>query len=110
MTAEFDADIPLDYDDDVSNKRRRINDDKLLSGLVNHVPTTNAGESAYIFDEEIQYGGTFLNIKMYGHVLLNQRGTLVIQNRYQVKGSSLNNFFFKGSGSPFLDYQSLCCI
>ena len=59
MTTEFDADIPLDDDDDVSNKRRRINDDKLLSGIVNHVSTTNDGESAYIFDEEIQYGGTF---------------------------------------------------
>ena len=66
-----------------------------MSGLVNHVPTTNAGESAYIFDEEIQYGGTFVNIKMYGHVLLNQRGTLLIQNRYQVRGISLNKFFLQ---------------
>ena len=103
----FDADIPLDDDDDVGNNRRHINNDELLCYLVNQVPTINAGELAYIFDKETQYSGTFGNIKMYVHVLINKCVALLTRKKYQIKGSSLHEFFFKGSVSTSVDYQSL---
>jgi hypothetical protein len=41
------------------------------SYLVNGILTTNAGKFTSPIEEETQYGGTFGNIKISGHVLLN---------------------------------------
>ena len=59
LTNFFDADIPLDDDDDVGNNWCSINDDEFLSGLFNKFPTKNSGELSYIVDEETQYCGNF---------------------------------------------------
>ena len=91
----FDADIPLNDNDDVGNNWRRINDDELLSGLFNKVPTTNAGELSCIVEKETQYGVTFGNIKIYGNVLLNQCGALLTRNNYEIKGSRLHDLFLQ---------------
>ena len=64
LTNVFYADITLENYNDVGNNQRRINDDELLSDPVNQITTTNAGELAYIDDEESQYSGTFGNIKI----------------------------------------------
>ena len=98
-------DINLDDDGNVGNNRRYINDDELLSDHVNQVPATNYGELAYIFYEKTQYCRTFGNITIYGHVLISQCGTLLTQNNFHIKGSSLHMFLFKVSVLPFMNYQ-----
>ena len=92
-----DADIPLDYDGGVSSSWRHINYDELFSCLVNEVPATNAGELAYIADKETQHGGTFGNIKISRHVLLNQCGELLIIKKYWIKGIILHKFFLQST-------------
>ena len=63
--------------------------------IVNQVPNTNAGEFTYIVNKETQYGGTFGKINIFGRVLLNQCGTLLTQNKYQIKIRILHKFFIK---------------
>ena len=66
-----------------------------LCGLLNDVPTTHAGEIANEIEETTKYGGTFGNIRISGHVLLNQCGTLLTRKKYQIKGSSRHRFFLQ---------------
>ena len=63
----------------------------------NVIPTTNAGEIAYVIEEETRYGGSCDNITISGHVLLNQCGTttLLTRKEHQIKGSSKHNFFLQ---------------
>ena len=67
----------------------------MLSDISNQVPTKNAGELAYIVDKEIQYCGTFVKIKISGHILLNQCGILLKQKKYQIKGIRLYKIFIQ---------------
>ena len=78
----FDEGISLDGNDDVGKNWCHIDDYELLSDIFNKVPTKNDGELAYIYDKETQYGGTFVNIKISGHVLLNQCGTIFTRKKY----------------------------
>ena len=89
-----DPDIDLDGNHDIGNENKQgaTNDD--IANLVNVIPTTNAGEFASPIEEETQYGGTFGNIKISGHVLLSQCGTLLTRKKHQIKGSSRHHFFF----------------
>ena len=42
-----------------------------------------------------EYGGTFGNIRISGHVLLNQCGSLLTRKKYQLKGNSRHRFFLQ---------------
>ena len=66
-----------------------------LSDFVKTFPTNSTGESAHWIEEETQYGRTWGNIKMYGHVLLNQGGNLLTRNKYQIKGISRHKLFLQ---------------
>ena len=83
-----DPDIDL-VNDDVGNK----NDQNL--DLTSNLPTTNAGELALTIVHETTYAGTFGNMIVSGHVLLNQCGTLLTRKKHQIKGSSKHHFFLQ---------------
>ena len=68
LTTTHDADIPIIEGDDIGLYQGCQGDD---------VPTTNAGDTVLAIEEETAYGGSFGNIKISGHVLLNQCGTLL---------------------------------
>ena len=82
----YDADVPVDINDDVGND--------LMSDL-KKVPTTNDGELSEVIDEENKYGGKFGNIGIYGHLILNQCGTLLTRKKYHIKVSSIHNFLLR---------------
>ena len=46
-------------------------------GYIDDIPTTNAGAFATEVEHVTKYGGSFGNIKIAGHVILNQCGTLL---------------------------------
>ena len=60
---------------------------------VDMIPTTNQGQLARTIEETSEYAGTFGNIKISGHVMLNQCGTLLTRKRHQIKPSSRHKFF-----------------
>lgn len=62
---------------------------------MDYIPTTNAGQVAMEINEQTKYGGTYNNIKISGHVLLNQCGTLLTRKKHQIKGSSAHHFFLQ---------------
>ena len=62
---------------------------------LDYIPTTNAGQVAMEIEEQTKYGGSFSNIKVSGHVLLNQCGTLLTRKKHQIKGSSAHHFFLQ---------------
>ena len=95
LTTNFDADIPLDYNDDVGNNRRNKNYKEFLSDIFNQVTTTNAGELAYIVDEGTQYGGNFENIQISGNVFINQLDTLFKLKKQQTRRRSLHDIFLQ---------------
>ena len=86
LTTTHDANIPIIEEDDIG----------LYQGCqCNDVPTTNADDTVLAIEEETAYGGSFRNIKISGHVLLNQCGTLLTRNKHQIKSSSRHSFFLQ---------------
>ena len=66
------------------------------SDIAGDIPTTNAGQVLMEVEEMVtEYGGTFGNIRISGHVILNQVGTLLTRKKYQLKGSSRHRFFLQ---------------
>ena len=59
------------------------------------MPTTNAGEYGLKIRYNDNYSGAFGDIKVSGHVILNQNGSLLTRKKYQIKGSSRHKFFYK---------------
>ena len=107
LISSNDPDIEFNVNQDV-DRATNPNDYNILD-FVSDIPTTNAGEMAYEIEEETEYGGTFGNIKISGHVLLNQCGTLLTRKKHQIKGSSRHNFFIqkiiatcRGSSIPLM--------
>ena len=87
LTTSLDVDFPISEDDDIGLNR----DDE--GRVPNVIPTTNAGDIAFVIEEQTRYGGSCDNITVAGHVLLNQCGTLLTRKEHQIKGSSKHNFF-----------------
>ena len=59
------------------------------------IQTTDAGAYAREIEHETKYGGSFGNIRIAGHVILNQCGSLLTRKKYEVKGSSQHKFFLQ---------------
>ena len=93
MTTTLDADIPLDFNDDIGNDILPQDQDENV--YIDHLPSTDAGDLAFEIEETTKYGGTQGNIVISGHVLLNQCGTLLTRKKHQIKGSSRHNYFLQ---------------
>ena len=90
----MDADIPLDFNDDIGDGDLP-QDDNNENNYIDHLPSTYAGNLAFEIEETTKYGGTQGNIVISGHVLLNQCGTLLTRKKHQIKGSSRHNYFLQ---------------
>ena len=60
---------------------------------VDMIPTTNQGQIARRILANSEYAGSFGNIRVSGHVILNQCGTLLTRKKHQIKQSSRHQFF-----------------
>ena len=104
---DFDDFLTSTYDPDIPNTELNDNDEDAFN--FDPIPTTNAGEFAYEVSDEMIKSGTFGDMVISGHVLLNQCGTLLTRKKYQIKGSSRHKFFLQricattiGSSIPLL--------
>ena len=60
------------------------------------LPTPDAEELPLEIEETTKYGGQFGKILISGHVILNQCGILLKNNKYQLNGSSRHTLFLQG--------------
>ena len=95
LTTALDVDLELeddDFGDGIDGDGNRFDS----TDFVNDIATTNAAQIPMQIEETVtEYGGTFGNIRIAGHVLLNQCGTLLTRKKYQLKGSSRHRFFLQ---------------
>ena len=59
------------------------------------VPTTDAGELPLKIEETTKYGGQFGEIIIIRNAILNQCGTFLTGNKYQLNGRSRYNYFLR---------------
>ena len=88
---QFD-DFPLtlnEPDFDINKDKEEDRNEKTVESIC--LSTMNVGDVARMIKETI-YGGSFGNITISGHVLLNQCGTLLLRGKHQIKGSSRHYF------------------
>ena len=98
MTNPVKAEVSLEEEDFDSDNESIVEGVNIISGsdMCDDIPTTNAGEVLMEVEEMVtEYGGTFGNIRISGHVILNQVGTLLTRKKYQIKGSSRHRFFLQ---------------
>ena len=55
VTTTLDADIPLDFDDDIENDTLPQDEDENV--YIDHLPSTDAGDFAFEIEETTKYGG-----------------------------------------------------
>ena len=93
VTITFDADIPLDFDNDIGNDNLPQDEDQNI--YIDRLPSTDAGDLAFETEETTKYRRTQGNIVISGHVLLNQCGTLLTRKKHQIKVNSRHNYFLQ---------------
>ena len=89
VTTSNDPDLPLEEDE------TEIGDDIDNHGILDMYQSSNAGE--YILDttEDNQNKGTFNDVTISGHTILNQCGSLLSRKKHEVKGSLKQKFFLQ---------------
>ena len=84
LTLPLDADLEREEDENDGGASEREDGDPALDRVdfLNDIPTTNAGQVALEVEETVtEYGGTFGNIRISGHVLLNQCRSLLTRKK-----------------------------
>ena len=84
VTSSLDPDLPaIDEEDDNLQE---------INGQIDY---TNAGEYVLNVREDNQNKGTYKDITISGHTILNQNGSLLTRKRHQIKGSRKQSFFLQ---------------
>ena len=108
----FDIEEPMDILDHPDTDTSEINNfDPTTDNeeVRTNIFTTDAGQQAKNIGFAQDYAGVTGNVKIAGHVILNQCGTLLTRQKYQLKGSSRHKYFIqklvatcKGTSIPLM--------
>ena len=85
-------------------------EDDNLQEINGQIDYTNAGEYVLNVREDNQNKGTYKDITISGHTILNQNGSLLTRKRHQIKGSRKQSFFYRKFVQHQLDHQFLLSI